>query len=100
MSYYNDERVHQETEEIPSKRWDRAMKEGKGKLRGLDGSIDLDWVFSHHYERTVKKDGTLSFNGRRYKVGRYPREKVTVCLILDKKLMIYKGIDKICEYHL
>jgi len=100
VAFYNDCRIHQETEEIPSKRWYKAIKEGKGKNRPLNDSIDLDWVFSLHYERGVQKDGTLSFYGKQYKVGRYPGQKVTVCLIPDKKIMFYKGADKICEYHL
>jgi len=100
ISYYNDCREHQETGEIPSKRWDKAIEDGKGKIRALNDSIDLDWVFSLYYERTVQKDGTVSFLGKQYKVGRYPGQKVTVCLIPDKKIMFYKGMDKICEYHL
>lgn len=100
VAFYNDCRVHQETGEIPSKRWDRTTKEDKGKNRPLSGSVDLDWVFSLHYERSVQKDGTVSFYGKQYKIGRYPGQKITVCLIPDKKIMFYKGMDKICEYHL
>lgn len=100
VSFYNDCRVHYETEEIPSKRWAKAIEDGKGKHRPLNDSIDFDLSFSLHYERTVQKDGTLSFNGRQYKIGRYPGQKVTVCLIPNKKIMFYKGMDKICEYHL
>lgn len=99
VAFYNDRRVHQETEEIPSKRWDNAIEEGKGKNRPLN-DIDLDWVFSLHYERTIQKDGTASFYGKQYKIGRHPGLKITVCLIPDKKIMFYKGRDKICEYHL
>jgi len=100
VAHYNECRVHQETEEIPSKRWYKAIKEGKGKNRPLNDSVDLNWVFSLHYERSVQKDGTVSFYGKQYKVGRYPGHKVTLCLIPDKKIMFYKGADKICEYHL
>lgn len=99
VAFYNDCRVHQETEEIPSQRWNKAVEKGKGKGRPLSDSIDLDWVFSLHYERTIQKDGTLSFYGKQYKIGRYPGQRVTVCLIPDKKIMFYKGMDKICEYH-
>lgn len=100
VAFYNDCRVHQETGEIPSMRWDKAIEEGKGKKRSVDNSIDLDWVFSLHYERSVQKDGTLGFQGKQYKVGRYPGQRVTVCFIPDKKIMIYKDVNKICEYHL
>ncbi len=100
VAFYNDCRVHHETEETPSKRWDGAIREGKGKIKPLNDSLDLDWVFSLHYERTVQKDGTVSFYGRQYKIGRYPGQMVTVCLIPDKKIMVYKGTDKLCEYHL
>lgn len=99
VGFYNDQRVHQETGEIPSKRWEKAIEDGKGKIKLLNDSVDLDWAFSLHYERTIQKDGTLSFLGKQYKVGRYPGQKVTVCLIPDKKIMFYKGSDKICEYH-
>ncbi|MFZ6016207.1 MAG: hypothetical protein ACOYU0_01075 [Nitrospirota bacterium] len=39
VAFYNDCRVHQETEEIPSKRWNKATEEGKGKNRPLN---DID----------------------------------------------------------
>lgn len=100
VAFYNDCRVHHETGEIPSKRWDKAIEGGKGKISTLNDSLDLDWVFSLHYERTVQKDGTLDFYGKHYKVGRYPRQRVTVSLIPDSKIMFYKGTNKICEYHL
>lgn len=100
VAFYNDCRVHQETEEIPSQRWNKAVEEGKGKNRPLSDSVDLDWVFSLHYERTVQKDGTLSFLGKQYKIGRYPGQRVKVCLIPDRKIMFYKGFHKIREYHL
>lgn len=100
ICYYNEYREHHETGEIPSKRWEDAVKEGKGKLRPLDETIDLNWVFSIHDTRRVKKDGTITFKGKEYKVGRDPGGKVTVCLIPDSKIMIYKGRDKLCEYHL
>jgi len=100
VQYYNDCRVHEETGEIPSKRWEKAEREGKAKLKKLDPKINLDRIFSLHYERRIKKDGTLLFRGKEYKVGRYPGDRVTVCFIPDKKLMVYKGENKICEFHL
>lgn len=100
LGYYNDCREHQETGEIPSKRWEKAIREGKGKLKELDDQIDLDWVFSLHDTRRVKKDGTITVKGKEYKVGRYPGQEVTICLIPKVKLRVYKGQEKLCEYHL
>ena len=31
VSYYNDQRIHEETREIPAKRWQQAVDNGKGK---------------------------------------------------------------------
>jgi hypothetical protein len=100
VGYYNDRREHQETGEIPSKRWDDAVREGKSKLKPLDDTVELDWVFSLHDTRTVRKDGTITVKGKEYKVGRYPGQEITVCLIPKTKLMAYKGQDKLCEYYL
>lgn len=100
LSYHNDCRKHQETGEIPSKRWDEAIRAGKGKLRPLDGSMDLERIFSLYQERQIRKDGTIAFRGREYRVGRYPGERVTVCLIPEGKLMVYKDETKLAEYYL
>jgi hypothetical protein len=100
LSYYNDRREHQETREIPSKRWERAIGEGKSKLKPLNDTVDLDWVFSLHDTRSVRKDGTIMVKGKEYKIGRYPGQEVTICLIPKVKLMIYKGQEKLGEYHL
>lgn len=100
LGYYNDCREHQETGEIPSGRWEETMKKGKGKIKPLETSIDLNWVFSLHETRRVKKDGTFIFKGRQYRVGRFSGEEVTVCLIPSVKMMIFNGVDKLCEFHL
>ena len=98
--FYNGEREHEETGEVPLKRFQEALKEGKGKFRPLDPSVDLDLVFSIHYERTVKKDGTFSFRGKEYKLGRFGGEKVTVGLIPKKKIMALKDGHKVGEFYL
>jgi len=56
-------------------------------------------VFSIHDTRRVKKDGTISFKGKEYKVGRFPGQKVTLCIVPEVKIMVYKGKDKLCEYY-
>jgi len=100
LGYYNNCREHQETGEVPTKRWEKAIQEGRGKLTPLDNAIDPDEVFSIHLPRSVKKDGTLTFKGKEYRVGRFRGEEVTVCFIPQVKIMIYKGKDKLAEYHL
>jgi len=47
----------------------------------LSEEIDLEYVFSLHYEKKVKKDGTIIFGGRRWKVGKFRKDKVTVCFL-------------------
>lgn len=98
--YYNEFRIHSETGEIPNKRWERAIKEGKSKLKDLPEDMDLDYAFSLHYLRKVKKDGTISFKGKPWKIAKYPGEWVEVCSIPEKKIMIYKDKQKLWEYHL
>jgi len=100
VSFYNEQRQHEETREVPLKRWKQALEAGKGRLRPLDPSVDLDLVFSLHYERTVKKDGTFSFSGREFKLSHCGGERVTICLIPNKKLMAVKDGQKMGEFYL
>jgi hypothetical protein len=81
-------------------RWEDAIKEGKGEIKPLTDSVDLDWIFSIHDTRCIRKDGTITVKGKEYKVGRYAGQEVTLCLIPNVKLMAYKGQEKLCEYHL
>lgn len=100
IHFYNEKHRHEETGEIPNERWKKGIREGKSRLRTLPEEIDLDYVFSLHYERKVKKDGTISFGGKRWKVGKFPKDTVTVCFIPGKKIMIFKDKQKLWEYHL
>ena len=75
-------------------------KAGKGRLRPLDPSVNIDLVFSLHYERAVKKDGSFSFGGREFKLNHCVGERVKVCLIPNKKLMVVKNEKKVGEFHL
>jgi hypothetical protein len=100
VSYYNEQRIHDETGEIPAKRWQKAIKDGKGKLRPLDASIDLDMIFSIHLKRTAKKDGTIMFMGKKWPTGCPEGTELTICLIPSVKFMVYKGDKKIWEFHL
>ena len=100
ISFYNERHRHEETGEMPNERWKRGIGEKKSRLRILSEEIDLDYGFSLHYQRKVKKDGTISFGGKRWKVGKFPKDTVTVCSIPGKKIMIFKDKQKLWEYHL
>lgn len=100
VSYYNEQRTHEETNQIPAKRWQEAIKQGKGKLRSLDPSIDLDRIFSIHLRRKARKDGTIMFMGRKWPTGCPEGTPLTICLIPNVKFMIYKEDKKLWEFHL
>ena len=100
ISFYNEKHCHEETHETPNERYNKGIREGKSRLRPLSEEIDLDYVFSLHYQRKVKKDETISFGGERWKVGKFPKDRVTVCFIPKKKIMIFKDKQKLREYHL
>jgi len=100
VSYYNEQRIHEETEEIPAKRWEEAINHGKGKLKTLDPSIDLDHIFSIHLKRKVRKDGTIMFMGKKWSIGYPEGTPVTICLIPNLKFMVYKEDEKLWEFHL
>ena len=97
--FYDNKRVHMETGEIPVKRWNRALKEGRSKLRPLPQNIDLDAIFSLHFQRTIYNDGTFKFQSRTYKLGQFPGRKITVAFFPGKKLMAFKDNQKIWQYH-
>ena len=90
ICYYNEQRIHEETKEIPLKRWQEAIRNGKGKLRPLDPSMDLDKIFSIHLTRKVRKDGTIMFMGKKWPTGCPEGTPLTLCLIPKVKFMIYK----------
>ncbi len=100
VNFYNEQRLHDETGEVPTKRWDDAIKNGKGKMRPLPANLDLDMVFSIHLKRTARKDGTIMFMGKRWSVGCPEGTELTICLIPSVKFIVYKGDKKIWEFHL
>jgi transposase InsO family protein len=94
VSYYNDQRIHEEIREIPIQRWEDALNHGKGKLRPLESSIDLDRIFSIHLQRKVRKDGTIMFMGKKWPTGCPEGTPLTICLIPNAKFMIYRDEKK------
>ena len=97
VSYYNDQRIHEETREIPAKRWQQAIDNGKGKLRALEPSVDLERVFSIHLQRKARKDGRIMFLGKKWPTGCPEGTPLTICLIPNEKFMVYKDGKKIWE---
>jgi len=100
VSYYNEQRIHEETREIPTKRWQQAIDQGKGKLRPLEPSVDLEQVFSIHLRRKARKDGSIMFMGKKWSIGYPEGTLVTICLIPNVKFMVYKDNKKLWEVHL
>jgi len=100
VSYYNEQRTHEETNEIPAKRWQDAVSKGKAKLKLLDPLVDLDRIFSIHLKRKVRKDGSIMFMGKKWSIGYPEGTALILCLIPDLKFMIYKEDKKIWEFHL
>lgn len=98
--FYNEKRVHLETREIPAERWKRAIQEKRSKLRKLPNNVDIDTIFSLHFQRTVYNDGSIKFMGKSYKIGQRPGRIVTVAFIPGKKLMALVNNQKVWQYHL
>lgn len=97
--FYDNKRVHMETDEVPVDRWNKAIKEGRTKLRPIPQDIDIEAIFSLHFQRTVYNDGTFKFQGRTYNLGQYPGSKVTIGFIPGRKLMAFKDNHKIWQYY-
>jgi hypothetical protein len=100
IPYYNERHVHEETKEIPLERWKRAINEGESRLRPVPRGVNLSVVFSLHYPRLVRRDGTIQFQGKSWNVGDFVGQQVTVALTPYKKFAVLKGLHKIWEYHL
>ena len=100
VRYYNEQRIQEETGEIPAKRWQQAVSNGKGKLRPLEPSTDLDRIFSIHLQRKVRKDGSIMFMGKKWATGCPEGTPITLCLIPNVKFMIYKEDKKLWEFYL
>jgi hypothetical protein len=96
--FYNHQRVHEETKEIPAQRWQKALAEGRSKLRPLDPSADLDFIFSIHLKKKPAKDGSLKFLSKQWATRCPLNTLLTVCLIPSVKFMVYRNNKKIREF--
>lgn len=82
VAFYNEHHIHEETKEIPEKRWKKAVEEGRSYLRPLEmGEGKLDLIFGLHYDRYVHGDGTILWGGKRWLL-KNPPIRGTVTAIL------------------
>jgi transposase InsO family protein len=96
VAYYNAERVHLETGEIPTRRWEAAEQ---GRMRPLPEDADLRDIFSLHLERTVGKDGTFPFLGQRWALNRaLHRHRVQLRWIPEERLWVLQGGHNVGDF--
>jgi transposase InsO family protein len=100
VQYYNERRIHGETQEIPDQRWQEAIRRNQGKLRPLEPSLDLEKIFSLQLQRKSRKDGTIMFMAKKFRINCPEGTIVTICLVPNHKFMVYRGEQKIWEFHL
>jgi hypothetical protein len=72
----------------------KLFDNGKGKLRALEPSGDLDRVFSFHLQRKARKDGRIMFMGKKGFIGCPEGTSITIYLLPKVKFMIYKENKK------
>jgi hypothetical protein len=70
VAYDNAERVHLETGESPTRRWEEAVAAAQGRLRPLPEGADWREIVRLHLERTVGTDGTFPCLGQRWALNR------------------------------
>jgi transposase InsO family protein len=99
VAYYNDARVHLETGEIPTRRWEEAIATAQDRLRPLPADVDVADLFSLHLERTVGKDGTFPFLGQRWPLDRMlHRHRVQLRWIPEERLWVLQGGRKVGDF--
>jgi hypothetical protein len=100
IGYYNEQRQHQETGEIPAARWAGSCERGQGRLRALPEAVDLALLFALHYERLVHSDGRVRFQGRTWAVTAPAGSRVTVCWRPTERLVILWNGQPVGDYAL
>lgn len=88
VGYYNEQRRHQETKEIPAERWLVGLRRGRDRLRLVPEGVDLNLVFAVQQDRLVHSDGKVRFLGQRWSVSAPAGSRVTVCWRPDEQLVI------------
>jgi len=98
IEWYNHCHVHSTTKMIPNERY---LK--NNTFRPLPGDINLEDIFCLRYERVVKADNTIQFEGMTYQIkaneyrSSYAKAKVDIRITLSAKLKIfYKNQEIAC----
>jgi hypothetical protein len=100
IGYYNEQRRHQDTGEIPAARWTTGIRQGRGRLRPLPAELDLPLLFAVHHERKVHSDGKVRFLGRPWAVSAPPGSWVTVCWRPAEQLVMLWQNQRVGAYAL
>lgn len=99
VEWYNHCHVHSTTKMIPNERYLRS-----NIFRPVPGDVNLEDVFCLRYERIVKADNTIKFDGRVYQIDKneyrasYAKAKVDVRITLSSKLKIFYKSREIGSY--
>lgn len=98
VAWYNHCHLHSTTKMIPNERFMRT-----NVFRPLPGDVHLENIFCLWYERKVKADNTIAFEGKVYQIPKneyrisYAKAKVDVRITLSSKLKIlYKQREIAC----
>ena len=80
VRYYNEGRIHEVTQETPSERFNRAVKEGRSVLRPLLTAEGESWkdVFCLEYEKKLDSYGRTKIKGHELQLRSSPSERVTI----------------------
>jgi hypothetical protein len=100
VGYYNEQRQHQETEEIPAQRWQDGRRRGQGRVRPLPEGLDLPLLFALQHPRVVHSDGKVRFQGRSWPVSAPAGTRVTVCWRPGEQLVMLWNDQKVGAYSL
>ena len=100
VGYYNEQRRHQATEEIPAQRWQDGLRRGQGRVRPLPEGLDLPLLFALQHPRVVHSDGKVRFQGRSWPVSAPVGTRVTVCWRPGEQLVMLWNDQKVGAYSL
>lgn len=100
VEWYNHCHLHSTTKMIPNERY---LK--NNIFRPLPETIDLANIFCLRYDRTVKADNTISFEGKMYQIPKndyrvsFAKAKVEIRITLSSKLKIFYKKQEIANFN-